>query len=154
MRRDRRSHDLYNTLELTVQICPFKFYESDLTFLNQQLWFIMWFGHREFQLSNPSFLRTSIFQSQWPVDTCPSQLMALPLLRGFYLSNRSTVMCPLSQSTVEIHFKDSMLSLSSFLRSILYPEFWICRHASTSNQQSSFTLGLNPESTGLCHVFS
>jgi hypothetical protein len=46
------------------------------------------------------------------MDTCPSQSTALPLLQGFYLSTRSTVMCPLSQSMVEICF--TTLGFSDF----------------------------------------
>jgi hypothetical protein len=38
------------------------------------------------------------------MDTFPSQSMTLPLLQGFYLSTRSTVLCPLSRSTIDIFF--------------------------------------------------
>jgi hypothetical protein len=37
MRQDRRSHDLDGAFEMTVQICSFKFYGSDETFLNQRM---------------------------------------------------------------------------------------------------------------------
>jgi hypothetical protein len=37
MQQDRRSHDIDGSPELMVQICPFKFCGSDLTFLNQQM---------------------------------------------------------------------------------------------------------------------
>jgi hypothetical protein len=37
MQQDHQSHNLDGAPELTVQIYPFKFYESYLTFLNQRL---------------------------------------------------------------------------------------------------------------------
>jgi hypothetical protein len=102
---DRRSHDLDGVSELTAQIYPFQSVQirSDLfqindcdLFQNSRL--------QNSQVSNFPFFRTSIFWSRRFADTCPSQSMALPLLRGFDLSTRSTVLRPFSRSTVEISF--------------------------------------------------
>jgi len=42
-----------------------------MSFLNQQLRFNSWSNLHDFQLSNPSFIRTSIFQSWQSNDVCP-----------------------------------------------------------------------------------
>jgi hypothetical protein len=102
---DHRSHDLDGASELTAQIYPFQSCISDLTSFKSTT--VICFRIPDFRILKSQTFLSSIRQSSRSrrfVDTCPSQSTALPLLQGFDLSTRSTVLWPFSRSTVEISF--------------------------------------------------